>query len=284
MKQANRRVEELLNVEIVSDRSVGGGCVADARALKLSDGRAVFVKSAAGVDFSKEAHGLQELAKPGVIRVPEVYAFEEGLIIMEMLKPGAKPSGFFRDFGKRFAKLHKYSSPEFGFHENNNIGASEQINLAEGKEKESWKDFYFNKRLLFQFKLAERRGYADDEFKKAFAKVEKSIESILQGSEEEPSLLHGDLWSGNYLADENGNACLIDPAVYYGHREADLGMTKLFGGFSADFYKAYNEEYPLKEGYERRENIYILYHVMNHLNIFGRSYYSQALRLMRSYS
>jgi len=105
----------------------------------------------------------------------------------------------------------------------------------------------------------------------------------LAGSEEKPSLLHGDLWSGNYLCDEHGNAVLIDPAVYYGHREADLAMTKLFGGFSEKFYSAYNEEFPLKEGASYRENIYLLYHVMNHLNLFGKGYYPQAEYLLWSY-
>ena len=101
--------------------------------------------------------------------------------------------------------------------------------------------------------------------------------------QEKPSLLHGDLWAGNYIVDENGRACLIDPAVYYGNREADLAMTKLFGGFTKEFYNSYNEFYPLKDGYDYRENIYKLYHVMNHLNLFGSSYYQQALSLIKFY-
>ncbi len=116
-----------------------------------------------------------------------------------------------------------------------------------------------------------------------FSKLESQIDKILEGSENIPSLLHGDLWSGNFLVDESSNPCLIDPAVYYGNREADLAMTKLFGGFGNDFYKSYKESFPLAYGFEYRENIYKLYHILNHLNLFGRSYYPQAISLMKSY-
>ena len=126
-------------------------------------------------------------------------------------------------------------------------------------------------------------GNSTPELRKAISKLEERIEEIIGDSEEKPSLLHGDLWSGNFMVNENGETVLIDPAVYYGHREADLGMTKLFGGFSNEFYKSYNETYPLKDGYEYRENIYKLYHVLNHLNLFGGGYYSQAISLIKFY-
>jgi fructosamine-3-kinase len=114
-------------------------------------------------------------------------------------------------------------------------------------------------------------------------KLENNIDSILKLDDIKPSLLHGDLWGGNYLIDEKGFACLIDPAVYYGHREADLAMTKLFGGFDSTFYLAYDEEYPLDDGYAYRENIYKLYHILNHLNLFGTGYLNQAIQLMNFY-
>ena len=113
--------------------------------------------------------------------------------------------------------------------------------------------------------------------------MEKKIDDILKGSEESPSLLHGDLWGGNYLVGEKGNVFLIDPAVYYGHREADLAMTSLFEGFSPDFYSAYQEEYPLPVGFEEREKLYQLYHILNHLNLFGGSYYQQVIQLLYFY-
>ena len=121
------------------------------------------------------------------------------------------------------------------------------------------------------------------ELRNLVSKLEENIEGIISNNNEKPSLLHGDLWSGNYIDDENGSAVLIDPAVYYGNREADLGMTKLFGGFSSEFYKSYNEAYPLPDGFDYREKIYMLYHFLNHLNLFGGSYYSQAISLIKFY-
>ncbi len=178
--------------------------------------------------------------------------------------------------------MHRTTSSNFGFYEDNYIGSNIQKNI--NNDNSNWIDFYFNNRILFQYKLAEKNGYATEEFKSNIKKIESSISKILGGSEEHPSLLHGDLWSGNFMVDENGDACLIDPAVYYGHREADLAMTKLFGGFNSEFYISYNDEWKLKEGYQYRENIYKLYHVLNHLNLFGMGYYSQAINLMKSYS
>jgi fructosamine-3-kinase len=114
-----------------------------------------------------------------------------------------------------------------------------------------------------------------------FWKLESIYPHLMAGSEEPPALLHGDLWGGNYLCDQAGEPVLIDPAVYYGHREADLGMTRLFGGFSREFYRAYDQEFPLKPGVEQREPLYLLYHVFNHLNLFGSGYYGQAVDLIK---
>jgi fructosamine-3-kinase len=179
--------------------------------------------------------------------------------------------------------LHKYTSISFGFYEDNFIGSTPQVNLANNTEKTNWSEFYFNKRILYQYKLAEIKGYAGEELRKCFSQLESKINPILNDCNANPSLLHGDLWSGNFISDETGNACLIDPAVYYGHREADLAMTKLFGGFDSRFYYAYIEEYPLDYGSGYRENIYKLYHVLNHLNLFGSGYYQQAVNLIRFY-
>ena len=182
--------------------------------------------------------------------------------------------------------MHSYINTRekyFGFYEDNYIGSTSQINIADECEKLDWTKFYFNKRLKFQFDLAEKKGCGGEELRKAFSKLENKFVDILKSNDEKPSLLHGDLWSGNYITDENGKACLIDPAVYYGHREADLAMTKLFGGFDSSFYAAYNEEYPLDDGYLYRENVYKLYHILNHLNLFGVGYYQQAVSLIKFY-
>lgn len=280
------RIEEKLSTKIKSMSSLSGGCISDAFRIITEENEQYFLKfnsSSSNDMFIKEANGLLELEKPNAIRIPKVLSYDEDYILLELIQSGNKRKNFFEEFGIRFAEMHKYTADEFGFKEDNYIGSNPQVNIPGQKEKSDWAVFYFNKRILYQLKLAEKLGYATSELRKGVSKLEEKIEKILGNSEEKPSLLHGDLWSGNYMVDENGDAVLIDPAVYYGHREADLGMTKLFGGFSSEFYKSYNETFPLKEGYDYRENIYKLYHVMNHLNLFGGGYYSQAISLIKYY-
>jgi len=275
---------KILNSDIIEERSLGGGCVANARMVKLANGMTVFVKSGTSPEsFRLEANGLKELTKAKAIRIPEVLHFDSKMLVTEYIQQGSKKRDFFETFGRQFARLHRFHASEYGFFENNYIGATPQPNLANGEEKTDWVTFYFNKRLKFQFELALSNGYGDSRFQKAFSKLTDKLPEIIGDSTERPTLLHGDLWGGNYMADPDGNPVLIDPAVYYGHREADLAMTKLFGGFNQDFYAAYNAEYPLKDGWEYRENIYKLYHILNHLNLFGSGYYSQAVHLMSYY-
>lgn len=284
--QIYTKIESLLNSKIISSNSVGGGCINEAELIRTSDGRDFFLKfnfHPVKDMFFKEANGLNELKKANAIRVPDIISVDENFIFLERIKSGRKSKSFDEDFGRRFAILHKFTSEYFGFFEDNYIGSTPQINIPDESEKNNWIRFYFNKRILFQYKLLERKGLSDSSLKNRISALENRIEKILNGSENIPSLLHGDLWSGNYMIDENGNPCLIDPAVYYGNREADLAMTKLFGGFSSKFYSAYNETYPLPDGFDYRENIYKLYHVMNHLNLFGAGYYHQTITLMDYY-
>ena len=282
-----KRIENFRGSVVKKTESLSGGCISNAYRLTFEDDLSCLIKinehSPADM-FIKEAHGLQELRKANAIKVPEVLLFDAGFILLEFIDISIKQKNFFEEFGRKFALLHKYTADEFGFYEDNYIGSTPQMNINDETTKKNWTSFYFNKRLLYQFKLAEKNGYADNHLRDAFMKTEDIIESILGSSDATPSLLHGDLWSGNYMTDKNGEACLIDPAVYYGDREADLAMTKLFGGFSQSFYDSYNEVFPLQEGWKYRENIYILYHVLNHLNLFGRGYYSHALSLMKLYS
>jgi fructosamine-3-kinase len=266
--------------------SLSGGCISDAFKITTAVGSNYFLKynpSTSNDMFIKEANGLKELAKSNAIRVPEVLGFEDDYILLEFIPTGNKKKNFFEEFGRCFAEMHKFASESFGFYEDNYIGSNPQKNIPSEKEKSNWVEFYFNKRILFQFKLAEKLGNSTEELRRGISKLENKIQEIMGDSIQKPSLLHGDLWGGNYMVDESGNAVLIDPAVYYGHREADLGMTKLFGGFGSEFYKAYNEVFPLEDGYDYRENIYKLYHVLNHLNLFGGGYYSQALSLIKYY-
>jgi len=279
------KIEEKSGTKIKSVSSVSGGCISSAYRITDENGNNYFLKCNPSPKdlFIKESNGLTELKKADVIRVPEVIDSNEEFLLTEFIASGSRSKNFFENFGRSFAQLHKYTGKKFGFYENNYIGSNPQLNIPIKSEENDWVAFYFNKRILFQFKLAEKNGYAKKELIEGISFLEKNIHKIIGDSLEPPSLLHGDLWSGNYIIDENGNACLIDPAVYYGNREADLAMTKLFGGFSNEFYISYNDSYPLKEGYEYRENLYKLYHVLNHLNIFGTSYYSHVISLIKYY-
>jgi len=281
-----KKIENLRGSAVKKTESLSGGCISNAYKVTFEDNLSCLIKinehSPADM-FIKEAHGLQELRKANAIKVPEVLLFDAEFILLEFINSASNQKYFYEEFGRKYALLHKYNADEFGFYENNYIGSTPQININDERTKKNWTSFYLSNRLLYQFKLAEKNGYADSRLRDAFMKMVSKIESILEGSDAKPSLLHGDLWSGNYMTDENGDACLIDPAVYYGHREADLAMTKLFGGYPDSFYHAYNEAFPLREGWKYRENIYMLYHVLNHLNLFGSGYYLHALSLMKFY-
>ena len=281
-----QKIESIINDKIVLQHSVSGGCINDAEIVTTISGKTYFVKTnnnSAKDMFLKEANGLDELAKANVIRVPKVIYAAEAFLIIENITYQTKNKLFWECFGRDFAKLHKFTNSKFGFPEDNYIGSTPQLNVGNGTENLNWTEFYFNKRLLYQYKLSEKNGFAGEELRRTFSQLEKIIYNVLKDCDAKPSLLHGDLWSGNFIVDEIGNACLIDPAVYYGDREADLAMTKLFGGFDIRFYSAYNEEYALDDGYQYRENIYKLYHVLNHLNLFGSGYYNQAVNLMKFY-
>ncbi len=285
-EKIRKEIEERLDSSVKEHKILSGGCISNAYKLTMSSGKTFLLKINDNTPpdmFEKEAHGLNELQKADAVRAPGAKIYSNNYLVTEFIESSRKSGSFFSDFGRDFAELHKYRGSSFGFYEDNYIGSTTQKNLTDDDEDKDWTKFYFNKRLLFQLLLCEKNGLADEDLRKSFSRLESKISDILKDSEEQPSLLHGDLWSGNYMVDEHGNACIIDPAVYYGHREADLAMTKLFGGYSEDFYKSYNENFPLKDGWEYRENIYKLYHVLNHLNLFGRGYYSQALSLIRFY-
>jgi protein-ribulosamine 3-kinase len=285
-KEIKNKLESTLGEKIISHNSVSGGCINDARIITTETSKNYFVKINFNLPddmFMKESNGLKEIKKANSIRVPEVYFVFKDFIILEAIDNTVRIKNFSEDFGRRFASMHKFYGSSFGFYEDNYIGSNPQKNIPDYQEKNNWINFYFNKRLYFQFSLAEQNGYVTEELQKLFLKLENKIYTILGSDLEKPSLLHGDLWGGNYIVDEKGEACLIDPAVYYGNREADLAMTKLFGGFDQRFYRAYQECFPLADGLEYRENIYKLYHVLNHLNLFGMGYYRQAIELIRFY-
>jgi protein-ribulosamine 3-kinase len=265
-------------VAVRSESRAGGGSINDTRAIVLSDGSSLFLKmngmEYAGL-FLEEARGLLALrAAGGGPRVPEPLAvFEDGrrqYLLMEYIEPGRRGRNFAAELGRRLAGMHRNNrSAACGFGRDNHIGATPQPNGWSG----GWHDFFGERRLGYQIELAARNGRADQAMERGVAALIRRLPDLLPDVDGgRGSVLHGDLWGGNVIASASGEAVIIDPAVYYGHREADLAMTSLFGGFEPAFYRAYAEAWPLEAGYETRRDIYNLYHLLNHLNLFGASY------------
>jgi len=276
-------IEAKLNETIINRRVLSRAATGTVSHLTTESGKNFILKSTIDPCRAQcEAAGLREIMRAKSLSVPSVFFQEEGFLLtayISSLPPGAH---FFEKFGRSFAAMHRFTANSFGFYEDNFIGATPQKNIPDNKaQRSNWVDFFMEKRLLFQYKRAEKTGHVTPVLREAFFKLAPMVPEILSGSEEPPALLHGDLWSGNFISGADGQAWVIDPAVYYGHREADLVMTELFGGFPRVFYDAYQECYPLKDGYECRKRLYKLYHILNHLNIFGMGYQQQALALMQ---
>ena len=190
-------------------------------------------------------------------------------IVLEWLEFGSSHNSAWEEMGIKLAKMHNYQGEnKFGWSENNTIGSTPQVN----NWTDTWSDFFANHRIGFQLKLANRKGGNFGNYNQIVDKVRQILASI----EPQPSLVHGDLWSGNVAVTDAGEPVILDPATYYGDREVDLAMTELFGGFPAAFYRGYNEVFPLDKGYKKRKTLYNLYHILNHFNLFGGGYGSQA--------
>ncbi|MEX2442151.1 MAG: fructosamine kinase family protein [Alkalispirochaeta sp.] len=276
-------------VAVRSERSVGGGSINDTRQVTLSNGRNLFLKvnsRAHGDLFAEEARGLLSLREAQGPRVPTPLGlFESGdtqYMLMEWIATGRPGGDFWSRFGRDLALLHRTNrSPRCGFFHDNHIGATEQPNGW----MVGWHEFFGERRLLFQVELARKHGRADVAMEHGVRSLIKRLPELIPDLDEGgASILHGDLWGGNYMVSEDNEPVLIDPAVYYGHREADLAMTELFGGFSSAFYRAYQAEWPLVPGYEQRRDIYNLYHLLNHLNLFGGSYAGSCRAIIRRFS
>ena len=230
--------------------------------------------------FVAEAEGLAELGKPNVIRVPTPVCYGESpshaFIVMEnVVLSGGDKHGSLK-LGEQLAKLHQVQSEAFGWHRDNTIGSTMQVN----KKSNDWVSFYRDQRLQYQISLAKNSG-CERELIILGDKLSDNLEAFFTSYHPVPSLLHGDFWSGNYAYDENSNPVIFDPAVYYGDREADIAMTELFGGFSVGFYDVYNAAYSLDDGYQVRKTLYNLYHILNHMHLFGGGYSRQAIVMMK---
>ncbi len=272
---------------IIRRRSVSGGDICRASMLTLQDGRELFLKEHRAdlvSMFAAEAAGLEALAevssKSRAPSVPRPLAWGENggdsFLLMEAVVSGRLKDG--RNFGNSLAALHRNGRSETcGFEIDNWIGATPQKN----RKNESWHDFFAENRLMYQWSLARQKGYGDSRSEKQIQLLCARLPDILPNLDAGgASLLHGDLWGGNWMAGSDGRAWLIDPAVYYGHREADLAMTRLFGGFPTGFYRGYEEAWPLENGFEQRLEYYNLYHLLNHLNLFGASYWGEVRRIL----
>ncbi len=230
--------------------------------------------------FEAEFLGLQEIATTRTLRVPQPIVFgrtdTQAFLMLEYLEWGRSSTASDRLIGLQLAEMHQQVQAYFGWHRDNTLGTHRQFNQPTG----DWISFWRDHRLAVQLKLAADHGYKG-RLQILGEQLSVDLSVFFSGYEPVASLLHGDLWGGNIAVDTNGLPVIFDPACYYGDREADIAMTELFGGFSADFYATYCETWPLDRGYEIRKDLYNLYHILNHLNLFGGGYLRQAERLMQ---
>ena len=261
-------------------RPVSGGDISSAWRLD-APGQSLFLKTGPSSSyemFSAEAEGLQELAQANAVRVPAVLAFGEhagnAFVALEWLRLGNADSACERLFGQQLAALHRTTKPQCGWHRDNTIGLTPQHNPW----SDDWVAFYREHRLGYQLELAARNGFTGA-LQTEGARLLKRLPIFFENYSPVESLLHGDLWGGNWACFE-GQPVIFDPAVYYGDRETDLAMTRLFGGFGKAFYDAYESSWPLQPGYRERVDLYQLYHVLNHLNLFGSGYLGRAMALI----
>ncbi len=266
-------------VQLAAPDAVGGGCINQTYRLRASGG-SYFVKlnDASGLDmFEAEAEGLTELGRSGALRVPQPVCLglsgSQAYLVMECLDLGGR--GDAATLGEGLAALHRSTAERFGWHRDNTIGSTPQVN----QQEHDWQRFWREHRLGFQLRLAARHGAGRSTIELG-QRVQEALPALLDGHQPVPSLLHGDLWAGNYSFTRSGEPAIFDPAVYYGDREADLAMTELFGGFGPAFYAAYRAAWPMDEGYAVRKVLYNLYHILNHFNLFGGGYLSQAQGMM----
>lgn len=263
--------------QIVSRQPLGGGSINRAYRIQSSDHHLFLKLNSADklAMFEAEAAGLHELADVGAIRVPLPICWGsaggQGWLVCEYIAFGCKTKDSDRLLGEQMAALHRRHAARFGWHRDNTIGSTPQYN----GEMDGWIDFYRERRLRIQLELAAANGYRGSLQRKG-ERLMAALGSFFEGYSPEPSLLHGDLWGGNCSFDAQGRPVIYDPAIYYGDREVDLAMTELFGGFGSDFYTAYNAAWPVDSGYRVRKTLYNLYHILNHANLFGGGYASQA--------
>ncbi len=266
-------------IQLAGARSISGGDINQAALLTAHDGKQYFIKYNRGAYAAEmlrtEALGLRALGAPGVIAVPRLVAqgnTPEGWawLMLEYIAPGHRSRTFWENFGRSLAALHRYNAGQYGFDHDNFIGSLLQAN----PRYDAWSEFYAEARLCPQMRTAIERGLLNATDERRLNALCSRLPSICPG--EPPALIHGDLWGGNFLCNERSMPVLIDPAACFAHREMDLAMSRLFGGFDPVFYESYQSAWPLVPGFEERMEVYQLYYLLVHVNLFGGGYVSPA--------
>ncbi len=277
-KKIEEQVTEITNktVKFIKTEALSGGCINQAWKVLDSNQTAWFIKTndPQKIDmFAAEFEGLNEIAKSNTILSPKALCYgandDVSYLVLEYIPLQSRLNQ--RLAGEQLAKMHQTYSDRFGWYRDNTIGSTVQVN----SQYTDWVEFWKTNRLLYQLDLAQSNACPATIYDKGLALAENT-HWFFSGYNVKPSLLHGDLWAGNIAADNKGNPLIYDPAVYYGDREADLAMTELFGGFDDEFYSAYQDYYTIDHGYKVRKTLYNLYHILNHYNLFGGGYASQA--------
>ncbi len=270
-------------ITITGAEEVAGGCVHNAHRIDSNLG-SYFIKWNSKdnfINYQAESRGLDMLAATKTLRTPKPICTGKAagfaFLIVEYITPGERDENYWTEFGASLARLHRNGSETFGLDEDNFIGDLPQSN----KRHESWLEFYVKERIEPQLQFARDRSLADRALLSQFNKFINKIDRHMP--EGKPALLHGDLWAGNCMTGKDGLAVVFDPAVYYGHREAEIAFTKLFGDFDKSFYTAYNEEWALESGWEDRLNLFNLYPLLVHLNLFGSGYRPQLENAIKKY-
>ncbi len=276
----------LLVTEEAGFSSIGGGCINETYKINF-DKHQFFCKINSATKFphlfEKEVKGLKLIAQQQIIKVPEVIdcfeANDQQILLLEWINEGERTESFWKKFGEQLAALHQSSNDYFGLNENNYMGSVPQSN----QPTDNWIDFFIQQRLQCLIDKCLAQKLLSSKHQSQFENLYKQLSNIFKG-QQKPSLLHGDLWSGNFMCNENAEPVLIDTAVYFGHSSVDLGMTTLFGGFPTGFYEAYNYHSPFPSNYEEQWEACNLYPLLIHLLLFGRSYLSQIERTLHNYN
>lgn len=272
-------------LQILDTYSVSGGSINDCFQVNSTHGN-FFLKVNSAITypgmFEAEFKGLELLRTLTALSIPKPLFFGEvckdAYLVMEFMETGTRNTDFWPNFGRSLAQLHRNTQESYGLDHNNYIGSITQSNSPHS----SWADFFIQERLEFQLKRARDRNKIGSDILIRMERLFHRLDELFP--EEPPSLVHGDMWNGNFFVGADGKTCIFDPAVYFGHREMDIGMSKLFGGFDLEFYQAYNNEWPLDDDWESRIDIANLYPLLVHVNLFGGGYLSQVRSILKKFT